>query len=115
MLQRTPECKYCKQLVKKEEKGLKNFYKDITKVRSVCEICWKRVNIESLINPLTCFAHILPKWQYKNYREDKNNIAFVCSEKCHLKVDSLIKNKRQQIQKWLDDGRSDIIKLLKWN
>ena len=68
-----------------------------------CEICWNQFTIESRINQPMIFAHILAKGQYPHLRLFENNIAIVCSDKCHQTVDKYVAwNKREIEQKILN-------------
>lgn len=62
-----------------------------SKWNAVCEYCGENFNIQyDLINQTVCFAHILSRREYKPLELLMNNIAFVCSEKCHKDMDSEI-------------------------
>lgn len=59
----------------------------------VCEYCKTKFNLQyDVINQTVCFAHILSKWDphFVHLAMFFNNIAFVCSEKCHKEMDSEI-------------------------
>ena len=57
-----------------------------------CEYCWKRFNIQELLNQTTCFAHILSRWdvEFVHLAMFENNIALTCWETCHKNLDSEI-------------------------
>jgi hypothetical protein len=50
-----------------------------------------------------CFAHILSKWRYPEYKFEENNIALVCSQDCHKKLDSINAHRDHEIiqELWL--------------
>jgi len=57
----------------------------------VCEYCDAEFNIQfDCINQTVCFAHILSWREFKPLYMLQNNIAFVCSEKCHKEMDAEI-------------------------
>lgn len=62
-----------------------------------------------------CFAHVLPKGRYPDFKTDANNIKLVCSIKCHNDLDRLVDWKKNQIYKQICIGRDislEDIKLL---
>lgn len=81
------EWNFFKILFKKLEKKQKN----------ICTICDKIVK-ENEVVP-ACFAHILPKWRYKEFRYFENNIWFVCSIDCHNELDKSVNVIKRKI--WL--------------
>lgn len=100
---------------KKERWSLIEFYSKISKLyfneywEWACEYCWKQFNIKyDLIDNRVAFAHILAKWDpiFKHLATFKNNIAIVCSEKCHKWMDAeicrlWIKNElKTKIESW---------------
>jgi len=52
-----------------------------------------------------CFAHMLPKWMYPRWRNDKNNISLVCSIECHWLVDKYCTWNKMIIEKSLENGK----------
>lgn len=83
----------------KERGSFLKFYANLAKWHfnkygdGVCEYCSKTFNIErDFIDNRVAFAHILAKWDplYKHLCTFKNNIAIVCSEKCHKSMDAEI-------------------------
>lgn len=82
--------------------GEKQLFLDIWNSRKhECCVCGSNINEMSTY----CFAHILPKGMYPEYRLTKANIALVCSMKCHNEVDGRSSgNKcilREQIDEWI--------------
>lgn len=88
----------------------------------VCEYCKKPFNIQyDVINQLVCFAHILSKGDpfFVHLAMFVNNIAFVCSEKCHKDMDAEIcvlwikKELQREIESWKTIDVSDLQKYVK--
>lgn len=82
----------------------KDFFKDIKNEREPkCEVCW------SFINEFKahCFAHLLPKWQYPEYRLTPNNIVIVCSLNCHSTLDKQVADMGKGVIKQLLDEWKD--------
>ena len=87
-LKRTPVNKIwkrTKERIKKDWTETQMFEKIYNK-RKHCELCWTYV----MYPAPWCFAHILAKGMYPHLRYFENNIAFVCWEKCHRDMDSII-------------------------
>ena len=64
-----------------------------SKWNAVCEYCKTPFNLQfDFINQTVAFAHILSRWDvsYVHLAMFMNNIAFVCSEKCHTDMDAEI-------------------------
>lgn len=72
------EIDFFKKLFKKLQKENKN----------KCIIC-KKILTEENVNP-SCFAHILPKWRFPEFRYFENNIWLVCWIEHHNKLDELV-------------------------
>jgi len=67
-----------------------------------CVICWKKI-----LEPKSwCFAHILSKKDYPMLRLFKNNIALVCSIKCHGEVDKRVSWNKMAIEKQILDWKT---------
>ena len=65
----------------------------------VCCICGKYITEAQA----RCFAHLLAKGMYPQYRLHKENIALVCWPECHKCVDSIIIwNNKNVVQLLLD-------------
>jgi hypothetical protein len=58
-------------------------------------ICEKKV-IDENVNP-SCFAHILPKGKYPEYRYFENNFWFVCGMDHHKKFDEVVQIAKHDI------------------
>lgn len=65
---------------------------------------------EFIYEPRTwCFAHILPKGMFSQYRLDPNNIALVADEKEHKRLDALVARcSALDIMEILDAGESPL-------
>lgn len=62
-------------------------------------LSWKYIQ-----EPLTfCFAHILPKGMYPEYRHDQRNIVLVASIDEHNKIDKILMKHRYWILWMLDN------------
>lgn len=100
LISRCKECQYKKQSLKqtrvkqisqKRKTRIKEnweapMFKEIWQEREhICYVCWNNIP-----EPLTfVFAHIAPKGTYPELRNIKENVALVCSMKCHGEVDKL--------------------------
>lgn len=49
-----------------------------------------------------CFAHILNKWVYPEYRLVENNIALVCSIYCHTHLDLRLRWNKTELKERID-------------
>lgn len=72
-----------------------------------CEVCGEEVKTpvlnEKLVKP-QCFAHKLSKGMYEKFRYLKQNIAVVCSIKCHHSLDETLNDQsvRNDLEKEYD-------------
>jgi len=72
-----------------------------------CEVCGEEVKTpvlnEKLVKP-QCFAHKLSKGMYEKFRYLKQNIAVVCSIKCHHSLDETLNDQsvRNDLEKEFD-------------
>lgn len=107
----------------KERWSLIQFYSQLAKWHfdengdGVCEYCKGTFNIEhDFVDNRVAFAHILAKGDplFKHLAVFKNNVAIVCSEKCHKAMDAeicrlWIKNVlKEQIEAWKKIKVSDL-------
>lgn len=70
----------------RQKRWQKDVFEEIWNERNHhCEICLRYIQ-----EPKTfCFAHILSKWRYPEYKFLKQNIALVCSIECHEEMDRM--------------------------
>lgn len=89
-----------KVLVKYKSTWEKQVFKKVRDERfHVCWICGKYIAEAQA----RCFAHLLAKGMYPQYRLHKENIALVCWPECHKCVDSIIIwNNKKVVQLLLD-------------
>lgn len=89
-----------KVLVKYKSTWDKQVFKKVRDERfHVCWICGKYIAEAQA----RCFAHLLAKGMYPQYRLHKENIALVCWPECHKCVDSIIIwNNKKVVQLLLD-------------
>ena len=95
-----------KQVSSKRAKRLsgyseKDMFMEIWKEQDhICTVCNKNIQ-----EPQTfCFAHKAPKWTYPEHRLQKDNIALVCSIKCHWEIDKIYTGiARQEVINYLKD------------
>jgi galactose-1-phosphate uridylyltransferase len=94
-----------KERIQKEGSEV-SVYKKVFAKRKHCVICSQEVDaIEGDLPPSWCFAHILAKKNYPHLRLFPNNIAFVCSLKCHAEVDSRVAGEnKKEIEKRIVSG-----------
>jgi len=72
-----------------------------------CEVCGEEVRTPVLNDKLVkpqCFAHKLSKGMYEKFRYLKQNIAVVCSIKCHHSIDETLNDQsvRNDLEKEYD-------------
>jgi hypothetical protein len=65
-----------------------------------CTICHRYIEVPKA----ECFAHILAKWMYPEYRLNEDNISLVCSKVCHKRVDKLVLWNKLEIRWKLERG-----------
>lgn len=72
------------QKTNRQKKWQKEVFSEVWDTRPhICEICWSYIP-----EPLTfVFAHIKSKWVHPELKFNPDNIALVCSIKCHTALD----------------------------
>ena len=85
---------------KKDPTGEKELFEKISKTRNKCEVCGKNIKVFKT----RCFAHILPKGTFPKYRLYENNIAVVCSIRCHQEVDRRVAGNKYEIEQQISIG-----------
>jgi len=68
-----------------------------------CVISWKKFRIEDA--KAWCFAHILAKWMYPQYRLFKNNIWIVFWLEEHEELDKIVSWNKLKIEKDIRDWK----------
>jgi len=102
--------KAIKPISEKKEERIKESWSEIQLFKKVflnlkkkwknkCLICQKTLN-EDDINP-SCFAHILPKGKYAEFRYFENNIWLVCWIEHHHQFDVIINEIKKKVW-WFD-------------
>jgi hypothetical protein len=69
--------------------------------KPICCVCSKYIHEPQA----RCFAHLLAKGMYPQYRLYDANIALVCSPECHHIIDSVCIWNKRVIQQLLDEGQ----------
>lgn len=87
----------------RQKKWQVELFREIWEERNhYCEVCWNHIQ-----EPKTyCFAHILSKWRYPEYKFLKQNIALVCSLDCHGELDKRNAHNDYQIKQYYDINNS---------
>jgi len=83
----------------RKKTGEKEVFENIRNTRKhVCTICGKYITEAQA----RCFAHLLAKGMYPDYRLHDANIALVCGPSCHKAIDSMVLWHKMRIQQLLE-------------